>query len=141
MMKSASETLDVRQAAALLHLNEKRVQSLARSGRLPGFRVGRKWLFPRSALERLVGTTESANQGAEITDSFALSARNRLVGRVRSVVVEGLMAEVRLQIGDQELTAVITRSSAERLRLREGDEAFAVIKSTEVMIGKSGVRS
>jgi molybdopterin-binding protein len=47
------------------------------------------------------------------------------------------MAEVRLSIGGQALVAVITRSSAERLRLAVGDEALAVIKSTEVMIGKA----
>jgi molybdopterin-binding protein len=41
-----------------------------------------------------------------------------------------------LAIGDQELVAVITRSSAERMRLAVGDEAFAVMKSTEVMIGR-----
>jgi molybdopterin-binding protein len=46
------------------------------------------------------------------------------------------MAEVRLDIDGQELVAVITRSSAQRLRLRVGDEVLAVIKSTEVMIGR-----
>lgn len=49
------------------------------------------------------------------------------------------MAEVRIAIGDQELVAVITRSSAERLGLKVGDMAVAVIKSTEVMIGKGAV--
>jgi molybdate transport system regulatory protein len=46
------------------------------------------------------------------------------------------MAEVRVQIGDQELVSIITQSSAERLKLAVGDEVFAVIKSTDVMIGK-----
>ncbi len=46
------------------------------------------------------------------------------------------LAEVRLEVGDQELVAVITRSSAERLELTVGEPVFAVIKSTEVMIGK-----
>jgi molybdopterin-binding protein len=46
------------------------------------------------------------------------------------------MAEVHMRIGDQELVSVITRSSAERLDLKVGDEVLAVIKSTEVMIGK-----
>jgi molybdopterin-binding protein len=46
------------------------------------------------------------------------------------------MAEVVLAIGDQALVAVITRSSAERMDLAEGQEVFAVMKSTEVMIGK-----
>ena len=51
------------------------------------------------------------------------------------------MAEVRLRIGEQELVSIITRGSAERLRLRAGDEVIAVIKSTEVMIGKGAGRS
>jgi molybdate transport system regulatory protein len=51
-------------------------------------------------------------------------------------MVEGLMAEVRVAIGDQELVSVITRGAAERLHLKVGDEVYAVIKSTEVMIGK-----
>jgi molybdopterin-binding protein len=46
------------------------------------------------------------------------------------------MAEVVVRIGDQDLVSVITRSSAERLGLAVGDEVLAVIKSTEVMIGK-----
>ena len=46
------------------------------------------------------------------------------------------MAEARIGIGDQELVAVITRSSAERLGLKVGETVVAVIKSTEVMIGK-----
>ena len=135
-----SETLDVREASKLLHLHEKRVQALARAGKLPAHRVGRRWLFPRRALEQLVGTrTQGPERMGE--GGLALSARNRLRGRITAVVVDGLMAEVRVAIGDQELTALITRSSAERLRLRVGDEAVALVKSTEVIIGKEGVSS
>lgn len=65
-----------------------------------------------------------------------LSARNRLRGRIVSLTLDGVMAEVRLQIGAQELVSIITRSSAERLKLSVGDEVLAVIKSTEVMIGR-----
>ncbi len=78
----------------------------------------------------------TARSGASHT--LSISARNRLRGRITRLVIDGLMAEVQLAIGDQELVAVITRSSAERLGLRVGDEAFAVIKSTEVMLGKEG---
>src|SRR5690348_7428133 len=125
-------TLDVQQAAELLHLNPKRVQILARAGKLPAARVGRKWLFQRDQLESLLGAAAPPRPAP----SLAISARNRLRGRIASLRVEGLMAEVTLRIGDQELVSVITRSSAERMNLREGDEAFAVIKSTEVMIGR-----
>ena len=128
-------TLNAEQAAALLHLNVKRVQSLARAGKLHAVRVGRKWLFPRESLERLLGRSTEPPAPAV----FEISARNRLRGTIAHLRVEGLMAEVVLRIGDQDLVAVITRSSAERMRLHVGEEAFAVIKSTEVMLGKEGV--
>jgi molybdate transport system regulatory protein len=126
------QTLDVAQAAALLHLNVKRVQSLARAGKLPATRVGRKWLFQREALERMVGASIERRAGA----GPAISARNHLWGTVRSVKTDGLMAEVQIAIGDQTLVSIITRSSAERLELEVGDQVFAIVKATEIMIGK-----
>ena len=65
-----------------------------------------------------------------------ISARNQLRGQVKSVSVDGIMAEVHIQIGHQELVSVITRASVERLGIRVGDEVVAVIKATEVMVGK-----
>lgn len=126
------QTLNVQQAAALLHMNVKRVQGLARSGKLPAVRVGRRWLFDRNQLERLLSSTAGGGR----TPAITLSARNRLRGRVVEIRTDGLMAEVVIRIGDQELVSVITRHSAERLRLAVGAEVFAVIKSTEVMIGR-----
>jgi molybdopterin-binding protein len=67
----------------------------------------------------------------------ALSGRNQLRGVVDEVRTDGLLAQVRLRIGDQILTAVITRDAVSELKLRRGDEAVAIIKSTEVMIGRS----
>jgi molybdopterin-binding protein len=66
----------------------------------------------------------------------ALSGRNQLRGYVDEVRVEGLLAQVRLRIGDQMLTAVITRDAVEELKLRRGDQALAIVKSTEVMIAR-----
>ena len=123
--------LNADQAASLLHLNVKRIQALARAGRLPGRRVGRRWLFDERDLDAALGRPASVELGG-----LDLSARNQLRGRILALHTEGLMAEVRLAIGDQELVAMITRNSAERLNLKVGDVAVAVIKSTEVMIGK-----
>jgi molybdate transport system regulatory protein len=125
------ELLSTEDASRYLHLNTKRVQALARAGRLPGRRVGRKWLFDRRDLDRLLGA-----EGEPASSGLDISARNQLRGIIVSLTIEGVMAEVRLRIGDQELTSIITRGSAERLRLGVGDRVFAVIKSTEVMIGK-----
>lgn len=63
-----------------------------------------------------------------------LSARNRLHGYVDEVRVDGLLAQVRLRVGDESLTAVITADAVRALKLRRGDDAIAIIKSTEVMI-------
>ena len=70
----------------------------------------------------------------------SLSGRNRLRGIVEEVRREGLLAQVRLRIGDQQLTAVITRDAVDELRLRRGDEATAIVKATEVMIGREDAR-
>jgi molybdopterin-binding protein len=66
----------------------------------------------------------------------ALSGRNQLRGIVDEVRLDGLLAQVRLRIGDQKLTAVITRDAVAELKLTRGDEAVAIIKSTEVMVGR-----
>lgn len=65
-----------------------------------------------------------------------LSTRNQISGKVVSVKLGGIMAEVTVDIGGQELVAAITRESAETLELAEGDEVTVLIKATEVMLGK-----
>jgi len=65
-----------------------------------------------------------------------LSARNRLHGFIEEVRVDGLLAQIRLRVGDQTLTAVITADAVRALKLRRGDDAVAIVKSTEVMIGR-----
>jgi molybdopterin-binding protein len=65
-----------------------------------------------------------------------LSARNQLRGFVEEVRVDGLLGQVRLRIGDHTLTAVITADAIRALDLRRGDDALAIIKSTEVMIAR-----
>jgi len=123
-------TLSSEEAGRLLHLNVKQVQRLARSGKLPAVRVGRKWLFHQDQIERLLHREAASPPVLEI------SARNRLKGRIVRIDVDGLMAEVVLRIGDQDLVSIITRSSVERMKLKAGDQAYAIVKSTEVMIGR-----
>ena len=67
-----------------------------------------------------------------------LSARNRLHGFIDEVRIDGLLAQVRMRVGDQSLTAVITADAVRALKLRRGDDALAIIKSTEVMIARAG---
>ncbi|HET8999637.1 MAG TPA: TOBE domain-containing protein [bacterium] len=126
------EYLTADEAASLLRLHVKRVQALARAGKLPGRRVGRKWLFPRAELASRLQRETPWREETEVE----ISARNQLRGRVTAIGLGGIMAEVRVQIGTQELVSVITRASIDRLGIKIGDDVMAIIKSTEVMIGK-----
>ncbi len=64
----------------------------------------------------------------------SVSGRNQLVGKVVQVRFDGLLAQVKLAIGDQIVTAVITADAARELQLRPGIKAAALIKATEVMV-------
>jgi molybdopterin-binding protein len=65
-----------------------------------------------------------------------LSARNQLKGKIVSIKLGEVMAEVVVKASEFEIVSVITRGSVEAMKLKVGDEVTAVIKSTEVMIAK-----
>lgn len=91
-------------------------------------------------IDRLVSKTGAPPAHASRSEPagliVALSGRNRLHGYVEEVRTDGLLGQVRLRIGDQILTAVITSDAIRELKLRRGDDAMAIIKSTEVMIAR-----
>jgi molybdopterin-binding protein len=63
------------------------------------------------------------------------SARNQLQAKVKSVKLGAVMAEVIVALADgQEIVSAITRTSAENLNLKEGDDVVVIIKSTDVMM-------
>ena len=66
-----------------------------------------------------------------------LSARNQLEGKIKNVDLGAVMANIKIEVSEPNvITAVITKESAEKLGLAEGDDVTAIIKSTEVIIGK-----
>ncbi len=67
---------------------------------------------------------------------MTLSARNKLRGTVKSVVLGTVMAEVVVDVGGQEIVSAITRHAVENLDVKAGDDVTAVIKATEVLIDK-----
>ena len=93
-------------------------------------------------IDRLVakggGDVPPKSKAARSTSGLivALSGRNQLRGFIEEVRIDGLLAQVRLRIGDQRLTAVITADAVDELKLKRGDHALAIIKSTEVMIAR-----
>ena len=67
---------------------------------------------------------------------MALSARNQLPGIVEDIQIGDVMAHVVVRVGNNLVESIITRNSAEELRLKKGDSVRVVVKSTEVMIQK-----
>ena len=65
-----------------------------------------------------------------------LSARNRLHGYIEEVRVDGLLAQIRIRVGDQSITAVVTSDAVRALKFKRGDDAIAIVKSTEVMVAR-----
>ena len=66
-----------------------------------------------------------------------LSARNQLSATVKEVKLGTIMSEVTVDVGGQDVVAAITRGSAERLGLAEGDQVVVIVKATEVMLAKN----
>jgi molybdopterin-binding protein len=92
-------------------------------------------------IDRLVATGGGAPRARQTSSRppgliVALSGRNQLRGFIEEVRTDGLLAQVRLRIGDQRLTAVITADAVGELKLKRGDYALAIVKSTEMMIGR-----
>ena len=96
--------------------------------------VGGHHRIPQTEVDRLLfrtrGKTEKERKGV----IRRVSGRNQLVGRIDSVRISGLMAEVKISIGGQQITSIITASSAREMQLKPGQTAAALIKATEVMI-------
>ena len=80
-------------------------------------------VVPASELDRLNGRGDAD-----------VSARNRFPGVVRSVQVEGLLAQVELEAGPFRVVAVITREAIAELGLEPGSPATALVKATSVLL-------
>ncbi len=134
-------TLTVRQAAERLGIGYSTLKHWIYRGEVRTTRTaGGHHRLAEAEVERLLARTgrPPAHPGGHARGGVLvrISGRNRLQGIVDEVRREGLVAQVRLRIGDQWLTAVITRDALDELGLQRGDEATALIKATEVMIAK-----
>jgi molybdopterin-binding protein len=136
-----SNLLTVRQAADALGVNYSTLKQWIYKGSVRSVQTeGGHHRISRDEVERLLaGRGKTPRPGPRPSHTgvlVALSGRNQLRGIVDEIRTDGLLAQIRLRIGDQFLTAVITRDAVRELKLRRGDEAVAIIKSTEVMIGR-----
>jgi len=90
--------------------------------------------IPQSEVDKLLFRTRDKTVKEREQVVRQVSGRNQLVGRIDSVRISGLMAEVKISIGGQQITSIITANSAREMQLKAGQTAVALIKATEVMI-------
>ena len=134
-MPTPEPMLTAREASRLLGISYATIKQWILSGKLktsptPGghHRIAQSTLKPFLAKDTNKPAPESRERFRRV------SGRNQLAGKVVSIRVEGLLAEVVLKIGDNAITAIITAGAVRELQLKKGDTAAALIKSTDVMI-------
>jgi molybdopterin-binding protein len=90
--------------------------------------------IPESELDQYLNLPNTKPVPQRRANFRKISGRNQLVGRVVEMKIDGLLAQVKLSIGGQIITSIITADAAREMRLKKGDVAAALVKSTEVMI-------
>lgn len=127
--------LKLREAALELRISFPTIKQWIYRKKIRSVRtVGGHHRIPRTEVDRLLFRTRGKTISERTTAIRRVSGRNQLVGRIESVRISGLMAEVEISIGEQRITSIITSSSAREMGLKPGQTAAALIKSTEVMI-------
>ena len=131
----SEELLKPREAALELRISFPTIKQWIYKNKIRSIQTaGGHHRIPQSEIDRLLYRARARTNPERKLAMRNLSGRNQLVGRVESVRISGLMAEVVLSIGDQQITSIITARSAREMNLKAGQTAAALIKSTEVMI-------
>jgi molybdopterin-binding protein len=129
------ELLRPREAALELRISFPTIKQWIYKKKIRSIRTaGGHHRIPQSEVDRFLFRTRAKTAPERTLTMRRLSGRNQLVGRIESVRVSGLMAEVVVSIGEQQITSIITARSAREMSLKAGQTAAALIKSTEVMI-------
>src|SRR5262252_9286787 len=89
--------------------------------------------IPRAEIERVTGAGRRPKRGKPI-GLDAISGRNKLLGAIIDIRYEGLLVQVTIDVGGQEITSIITSDAARALGLKVGVPVYALIKATEVMV-------
>jgi molybdopterin-binding protein len=125
-----------RDAAQVLGVSYASLKQWIYSGKLKSVQTpGGHHRIPESEIDRLLPRF-SVKGNPEKTHRMLrrVSGRNQLTGRITDIKMSGLLAQVTMSVGGQRITSIITADAARELRLKSGQIAIALVKSTEVMI-------
>ena len=133
--KNSEELLKLRDAALQLGISFPTIKQWIYKKKIRSIRTaGGHHRIPEREVDRLLFRTRGKTETERKQVMRRVSGRNQLVGRIDSVRVSGLMAEVAISIGGQQIVSIITAHSAREMQLKPGQTAAALIKATEVMI-------
>jgi molybdopterin-binding protein len=132
---SKEELLKLREAALDLGISVPTLKQWIYKKKIRSIQtVGGHHRIPQREIDRLLFRTRGRTEKERQLVIRRVSGRNQLVGRIGAVRISGLMAEVEISIGGQQITSIITARSAREMHLKPGQTAAALIKATEVMI-------
>jgi molybdopterin-binding protein len=133
--RQPQELLRPREAALQLRISFPTIKQWIYAHKISSVKTpGGHHRIPQSEVDRLLYRTRARTAPEREDIMRRVSGRNQLVGRIEEVRISGLMAEVTLSIGGQQITSIITSRSAREMQLKPGQAAAALIKATEVMI-------
>jgi molybdopterin-binding protein len=133
--RKKGELLKLRDAALQLGISFPTIKQWIYKKKIGSIKTaGGHHRIPLSELDRLLYRSRGKTGPERAGIIRNVSGRNQLVGRIDTVRISGLMAEVRISIGGQQITSIITARSAREMQLKPGQTAAALIKATEVMI-------
>ena len=125
-----------REAANILGISYPTLKQWIYRGKLKTAKTpGGHHRVPESEIDRLIPKSLERGEVSERRGAFRkISGRNQLIGRIVAIKYDGLLAQITLRIGEQHITSLITADAAREMRLKPGERAAALVKSTEVMI-------
>jgi molybdopterin-binding protein len=133
--RKIEELLKLRDAALQLGISFPTIKQWIYKKKIRSIRTaGGHHRIPESEVDRLLFRTRGRTEKERKLVIRRVSGRNQLVGRIDAVRISGLMAEIAISIGGQQITTIITARSAREMQLKPGQTAAALIKATEVMI-------
>jgi molybdopterin-binding protein len=134
----ATNLIRPRDAATMLGISYPTLKQWIYKGKIGTIKTaGGHHRIPEAELDKFL-TRKPKRRKAEQGSAGVrrISGRNQLVGRVTAIKVDGLLAQVSIEIGDQQISSVITSDSVREMRLKPGDRVAALIKSTAVMVSR-----
>ena len=130
-----SELLTPMQAARVAGVSYPTIKQWIYKGKIRTTKTaGGHYRIPRGEIERVTGHGATKAKRGKPVGLDAISGRNKLQGSITELRFEGLLVQVTIDVGGQEITSIITSDAARALGLKVGTTVYALIKATEVMV-------